>query len=203
MVSSKIHQESSHLSVRNYATIGIFSVLMIILAIAVAIPAMSVVYFSMFISSPLIAFLSAPLFTFMVLKVHKRGTVLVYCLIMAILYLISGTPYLAAWFVLSAILGELAMTGHDAYKNFIRITISWIICSLFRATNGMIDIWFFSKQYLASGVSKAHFNQVAHYYYSVPWVIFILLLTAIGALLGGLVSAKLMKKHFVKSGLLR
>lgn len=203
MISSQSNQDSKRLSVRNLATIGIFSVLMIILAIAVAIPAMSVLYFSIFISSPLIAFLSAPLFTFMLLKVHKRGTVLVYCLIMAILYLISGTPYLAAWFVLSAILGELAMSRPNAYKNFVWITISWIICSLFRATNGMIDIWFFSKQYLASGVSKEHFNQVAHFYYSAPWVLLILALTAIGAALGGYVSAKLMKKHFVKSGLLR
>ncbi|MCO7127054.1 MptD family putative ECF transporter S component [Sporolactobacillus shoreicorticis] len=202
-MASSQNKESTRLSVRNYATIGIFSVLMIILAIAVAIPAMSVLYFSLFISSPLIAFLSAPLFTFMVLKVHKRGTVLIYCLIMAILYLISGTPYLAAWFLLSALLGELAMTGRDAYKKFARITISWIICSLFRATNGMIDIWFFSKQYLASGVSKAHFNQVVHFYYSAPWILLILLLTAIGASLGGLVSTKLMKKHFVKSELLR
>lgn len=189
------------MSVRDLATIGIFSVLMTVIAIVIAILSSPVMYLSLFFSSPIIAFVTAPLYMFMMLKVRKRGTVFLYCCILAIIYLISGTPYLALWFLIGGILGELSMLGSNAYTSIFRLTISWIVCTFFRSTNGMIDIWFFTKQYLASGVNRAHFEQVARFYDSVPWVLFILIIAFIAAALGGVVSGRLMHKHFSASGL--
>jgi conserved hypothetical integral membrane protein TIGR02185 len=197
------HGHSHHLSVRDLGTIAIFSVLMIVIAIAVAIPSSTILFFSLFLMTPVIAFISAPFFMFMVLKVHKRGTVFLYCFLLAVLYLISGTPYLAPWLLIAGILGEQPLIGAGGYSNFTRITISWVICTLFRGSNGMIDLWFFKSQYLASGVTMEHYLQVAHYYLSAPWVLVILVLGAAGAILGSIVSAKLMRKHFVRTGLLK
>ncbi|WP_165364266.1 MptD family putative ECF transporter S component [Sporolactobacillus sp. THM19-2] len=207
MASSHIQQvhpeHPNRLSVRNLATIGIFSILITVIAIVIAIAASPVLYFSLFVSSPLIAFITAPIYMFMVLKVHKRGTVFLYCFILALIYLISGTPYLAPWLLIAGFLGEFVMAGRGAYTNLFRISISWIICTLFRASNGMIDLWFFSKQYLASGVSREHYDQVTRFYFSAPWVLLILLIAAVGAIAGCWIGAKMLKKHFQKSGLLQ
>lgn len=192
---------SQRMSVRDLATIGIFSVLMTVIAIVIAILSSPVIYLSLFFSSPIITFITAPLYMFMILKVHKRGTVFLYFCILAVIYLISGTPYLALWFLIGGILGEASMSGSGAYASISRITISWVICTLFRSTNGMVDIWFFTKQYLASGVSRAHFEQVARFYDSVPWVLFILIIASIAAVAGGVVSGRLMRKHFSTNGL--
>jgi energy-coupling factor transport system substrate-specific component len=176
---------------------------MIVIAVAIAIPSSAILFFSLFLLTPVIAFISAPFFMFMVLKVHKRGTVFLYCFLLAVLYLISGTPYLAPWLLIAGILGELPLLGAGGYTDLKRIAISWVICTLFRGSNGMIDLWFFKNQYLASGVSMNHYLQVARYYFSAPWVLLILVLGAVGALLGAIVSAKLMRKHFVRTGLLK
>jgi energy-coupling factor transport system substrate-specific component len=194
---------AGRMNVRDLATIGIFTVLMTIIAVVIAIASSFVLYFSLFVSSPIIAFILAPFYMYMVLKVHKRGTAFLYGLIFAFIYVISGTPYLAVWFLLAAAAGELSMAGAGAYTNPFRVAVSWIVFTLFRATNGMIDIWFFTKQYLASGVSRAHFFQVARFYNSVPWVMLILALAAAGAAAGCLVSAGMIKRHFQKSGLLQ
>lgn len=196
------HGQSRHLTVRDLGTIAIFSVLMIVIAIAVAIPSSAILFFSLFLMTPVIAFISAPFFMFMVLKVHKTGTVFLYCFLLAVLYLISGTPYLAPWLLAAGILGELPLLG-GGYMVLKRIAVSWVICTLFRGSNGMIDLWFFKNQYLASGVTMKHFLQVAHYYFSAPWVLLILVLGAVGAVLGSVVSARLIRKHFVRTGLLK
>ncbi|MFT8871879.1 MAG: MptD family putative ECF transporter S component [Sporolactobacillus sp.] len=194
---------ANHLSVRDLSTIAIFSVLMTVVAIVIAIITSPTVYLATFVASPIIAFVTAPIYAFMLLKVHKRGAVFIYCLILAIIYLISGTPYLSPWLVIAGLLGELSMAGKHAYASMLRITASWMICTFFRATNGMIDIWFFTKQYLASGNNRAHFHQIAQFYYSVPWIITILLIALLAAAAGGAVSARLMKKHFLQNGLLK
>ena len=192
------------LQVKDFATIGIFSAIMIVVFIAFSMITGASLFFNMIFNAMCTAFILAPFYVYMCMKVHKPGVALIYNLIHALLTTLMMGPFMAPWFIVGGILAELSMLGStDNYKNIKRISISWVITSLVRATHGMAEIWFFKQAYLGSGVSEEQIAVQTQYYTSAPWVIFACTATAVLAVLGCLLANRIMNKHFRASGLIR
>lgn len=194
---------SNILQVKDFATIGIFSAIMIVVFIAFSMITGASLFFNMILNAVCIAFILAPFYVYMCLKVQKPGVALIYNLIHALLVTLMMGPFMGPWFIVGGLLAELSMAGKDSYKSIGRISLSWAITSLVRATHGMAEIWFFKQAYLASGVSKEQIAMQTQYYTSLPWVLFSGLATVIMAAAGCVVANRLMNKHFRKSGLLK
>lgn len=195
--------DAKGLKVKDFATIGIFSAIMLVVFIAFSMITGVSLFFNMIFNAVCIAFILAPFYVYMSMKVHKPGVALIYNLIHALLVGLMMGPFMAPWFIVGGILAELSMVGKDSYKNIVRIGISWAITSLVRATHGMAEIWFFKQAYMASGVGEEQIAMQTQYYTSVPWVLLSSVATVVMAILGCMLANRLMNKHFRKSGLIK
>lgn len=195
--------DANGLKVKDFATIGIFSAIMLVVFIAFSMLTGASLFFNMIFNAVCVAFILAPFYVYMSMKVHKPGVALIYNLIHALLTALMMGPFMAPWFIVGGIIAELSMLGKDSYKKITRIGISWAITSLVRATHGMAEIWFFKQAYMASGVSQEQIAVQTQFYTSVPWVLLSCSATIIMAVLGCIIANRLMNKHFRKSGLIK
>ena len=193
---------SNRLSIKDLATIGIFSAIMIVVFIAFSMITGASLFFNMVLNAVFAAFILAPFFVYMAMKVNKPGVVLIYNTLHAVLTTVFMGPFMFPWFFVGGIIGEFSMWGKDSYRNCKRITIAWIITSLTRATHGMSEIWFFYNAFVKTGVSKEQIDIQTQYYTDPKWVAISLILTVIAAMLGCYIGNKMLKKHFIKTGLL-
>ena len=67
----------------------------------------------------------------------------------------------------------------------------------------MSEIWFFKDAFLATGVSEQQVQIQTQYYTDPKYVLLSLGVTAILAIIGCLISNKLVAKHFRKSGAIK
>jgi energy-coupling factor transport system substrate-specific component len=195
-------KSTNRLTVKNLATIGIFSAIMIVVFITFSMITGASLFFNMIFNAVCVAFILAPFYVYMCMKVSKPGVALIYNLIHALLVFLMMGPFMAPWFIVGGLIAELSMIGKDSYKSVTRISVSWAITMLVRVTHGMAEIWFFKESYIASGISPEQVTIQTQYYTSAPWVLFSCVATLVMAILGCILANKLIGKHFLKSGLI-
>ncbi len=195
-------KSTNRLTVKNLATIGIFSAIMIVVFITFSMITGASLFFNMIFNAVCVAFILAPFYVYMCMKVGKPGVALIYNLIHALLVFLMMGPFMAPWFIVGGLIAELSMIGKDSYKSVTRISVSWAITMLVRVTHGMAEIWFFKESYIASGISPEQVTIQTQYYTSAPWVLFSCVATLVMAILGCILANKLIGKHFRKSGLI-
>ncbi len=188
------------LTVKDFATMGIFCAIMFVVFMAYSMLTGASLFYSMIFNAAGAALLLSPFYVYMCMKVVKHGPAFVYNLMWAIVAGLMMGPFMVPWFIGGGILAELSMIGKGAYHNVKRVAISWIICTLVRAAHGMSEIWFFKDAFLATGVSDAQVQIQTQFYTDPLWVCVSLLVTAVLAVLGCYLSNKLVVKHFKKTG---
>ncbi|ERL14354.1 putative bacterial integral membrane protein [Atopobium sp. BV3Ac4] len=196
-------ESTKKLSVKDLATIGIFSAIMIVVFIAFSMVTGASLFFNMIFNAVFTALILGPFFVYMAMKVGKPGVALIYNILQAVLATLFMGPFMFPWFLGGGILAELSMIGTDSYRNVKRITIAWIITSLTRAAHGMSEIWFFKDAFLKTGVSSEQVQIQTQYYTDEKWVLISLALTAVAAVLGCYLGNKMTEKHFKKIGILQ
>jgi hypothetical protein len=196
-------ESTKKLSVKDLATIGIFSAIMIVVFIAFSIVTGASLFFNMIFNAVFTALILGPFFVYMSMKVGKPGVALIYNILQAVLATVFMGPFMIPWFVGGGIIAELSMIGTDSYRNIKRITIAWIITSLTRAAHGMSEIWFFKDAFLKTGVSPEQVQIQTQYYTDVKWVLISLALTVVAATIGCYLGNKMTEKHFRKTGIIK
>ena len=194
---------SQKLTVKDLATIGIFSAVMIVVFITFSMLTGASLFFNMIFNAVFTAFLLAPFFIYMAMKVGKPGIALIYNLLHAIMATLFMGPFMFPWFLGGGIIAELSLLGKNSYRDPKRITVAWVITSLTRAAHGMSEIWFFKEAFLKTSVSPEQVEVQTHYYTDAKWVLFSLALTAIAAVLGCYLGNKMTEKHFKKTGIIQ
>ncbi len=188
------------LKVKDYATIGIFCAVMFVVFMVYSMLTGFSMFYMMIFNAAGAGLILAPFYTYMCLKVGKHGPAFIYNLMWAVLAGIMMGPFMIPWFLGGGIIAELSMVGEDSYKDMKRVSISWIICALVRAAHGMSEIWFFKSAFLATGVSAQQVEMQTRFYTDPGYVLLSLGATAVLALIGCILSGKLMTKHFRSSG---
>lgn len=194
--------KSKKLTVKDLATIGIFSAIMIVVFIGFSIVLGASMFFNMILNAVFTALILGPFFVYMSMKVGKPGVALIYNILQAVLATIFMGPFMIPWFLGGGIIAEVSMLGQNSYRNIKRISIAWIITSLTRAAHGMSEIWFFKDAFLKTGVSPEQVAIQTQYYTSPKWVLMSLGLTIVAAAIGCWLGNKITEKHFKKTGII-
>lgn len=194
---------TKRLSIKDLATIGIFSAIMIVVFLAFSMITGASLFFNMILNAVFVALILGPFFYYMAMRVGKPGVALIYNLLHAIMAALFMGPFMFPWFLGGGILAELALLGKDSYRDPKRITIAWIITSLTRAAHGMSEIWFFRDAFLKTGVSEAQIQIQTQYYTDPKWVCISLALTVVAAICGCYLGYKMTEKHFKKTGIIK
>lgn len=194
--------KNKKLTVKDLATIGIFSAIMIVIFISFSIILGASMFFNMILNAVFTALILGPFFVYMSMKVGKHGIALIYNMLQAVLATIFMGPFMLPWFLGGGIIAELSMLGKNSYRNIKRISIAWIITSLTRAAHGMSEIWFFKDAFLKTGVSPEQVAIQTQYYTSPKWVLISLGLTIVAAVIGCWLGNKFTEKHFRNTGII-
>ena len=184
-------------------TAVVFCAVMFVVFMVYSILTGASLFYSMIFNAAGAALILAPFYVYMCMKVGKHGPALVYNIMWAIIAGLMMGPFMIPWFLGGGIIAELSMCGKDAYHDIKRVSISWVITALVRAAHGMSEIWFFRDAFLATGVSEQQVQVQTQYYTDPKYVLLSLAVTAILAVLGCMISNKLIVKHFRKSGAIK
>ena len=197
--------EKKGLTIRDLATIGIFSA--ILFALTMLIGAVTGTIPMLYFYSPtIIGLISGPIFMLIASKVHKTGAVWIPCLVVGALWgLMGGITVLACMVVFGGI-GEL-IASRSKYKNFKLLSLAYSLYIFSFYLGAIAPVYYWVEWYVQSGgdgyadgympaiISAAHTPAA---YLSIP-VLFV------GAFLGALFGRRILKKtlskgwnHFMK-----
>lgn len=195
--NSKILQR---LTIRDFATIGIFSVIIQIIQVVIGmITSPFMLYSFVFFCGP-IALICAPIYMLMAVKVGKPGVLFIFNIIRGLLFVVFGAPILMIWFIIGGIISELVMFGNGAYKNIKRNYIGWTVASVIYGLHLVVMMNFF-KPIFQSMIGEETINAVSIYLTSPMWILISVISIIIFAIIGCAISGRMMKKHFRKSGI--
>ncbi len=118
-----------------------------------------------------------------------------------------GFPHMFIVLVPMGLLAELVMTPPSTYHDIRRNTISWAVFNAGYGLHGAVLLWVFGSQYFSSfagSMFSAEQLALMNIYYFQPLIVLgSMLLCVLGSVLGCFLGWRLLKRHFIKSGLVR
>jgi energy-coupling factor transport system substrate-specific component len=190
---------------KDFINIGIFSVLILVIFLVVAIPFMPFLAVAFPFIGGISALVTAPIFMLMTHKVAKQGTILLCCTILALIYTFMGYVYLLPFGILSGLLCEAVMRKRGAYRSFWNNAVCFSIFSVMLfVLSCFLPIYIFGSAYYLNLLSNTAESAIVHIHYALSplWVVFIVALTVVMAVVGCFIGRRMLKKHFIKAGLI-
>ena len=196
--------KTNKLTVPDLISIGVFTALYFVL-VTIATFA-SVAIFPGFNNVVLPAFcslISGCVYTLLVVKLQKFGGISVMGIVMGLFFMISGHFIIsfAANIVMGIVADCVAKVGK--YKSKKWIILSYVLFS-YGLFGPVIPMWFMKDAYVANLVARGKDAvYIAELFANINMVTFVLAVVAtlICALVGGWFGMKMIKKHFVKAGI--
>jgi len=185
-------------------SIGIYSALYFILVgvaemlVVVIVPGYSYSY-----SPAMSALMTGAVFMLMVAKVPKFGAITIMGSVLGLFFFLSGLfPFALVPSVVAAVLADV-IAYIFKYKSKIGLLLSYVIFS-FNTTGPIIQLLFSPDSYVANlkerGKDASYiqnlFESISNYTGALAFVSLI-----IAAIIGGLFGQKMLKKHFIKAGI--
>jgi multidrug/hemolysin transport system ATP-binding protein/energy-coupling factor transport system substrate-specific component len=200
-------EKAIKLTVKDLVLIGILTTLLTVVGMAVGVLTMPFMGFALIAGAPLTGLVTAPIYLLLAFKVGKRGVMLLHSVLRGLFYTLMGLPHLFIIMLPLGIIGELIMIPASSYQSIKRNTVAW---SVFNAGNGLLGpilLWIFGGQYFSehfSNMFSAEQLVLMNLYYFDPLIL--LAIAALGAgcgALGCLLGWSMLKRHFIKSGLIQ
>ncbi|NTW02463.1 MAG: MptD family putative ECF transporter S component [Oscillochloris sp.] len=196
---------STTLNVRDLVLIGVLTTLMVVIEIVVGVMLMPIMWLALLLGTATSAAFMAPVYMLLAFKVGKRGTFFLVSALRGVFYTLMGWPSMFIIMLPAGLLGELILSSPELYRNTWRVSLAWVVNTAIYGLHGAILIWIFGIQYMAnSGQYSAEQIAVMESTYLNPLTVgAVMLLGAALSSLGCWVGAKLLRKHFIKSGLVQ
>jgi energy-coupling factor transport system substrate-specific component len=196
---------SSKLSVRDLVLIGVLTTVMVVIEIIVGVTLIPAMWVALLLAHAASALIMASVYMLLAFKVGKRGTFLLVSVLRGLFYTLMGWPLMFIIMLPAGLLGELLLSPPRMYRNVWRVSLAWIVNAAVYSLHGAILVWIFGIQYMTASnqYSPEQVSLMEASYFNPLIVIAIMLLAATGAALGSWIGWKLLKKHFIKSGLVQ
>ena len=191
------------LSVRDLATIGIFTA--VLFALTILTGAITGPIPVLFLFSPaLFALLAGPMFMLIAAKVHKAGAILIPSLLIGILWSLMGGITVLAFMGVLGLIGEIIATK-TKYNSFKSLVIVYVLFVAGYYLGSIGPIYFFTDWYIAEGIGASGYD--AAFVRSVvdtvlSWLSAVAIPATVAAAVGGaFFGRRLMRRHFEKAGI--
>ena len=192
--------------IKEIITTVLFSVLMIVLMLGAGGLSMFSADFALVGSSAVACFVAAPVFMLMTMRVQRFGSTVFLSVLTAITFCLTGNYwYMVPFYLLMGVVVDLIMLKPAWRTSPWRIIAGWTVYSALYVGSSLIPVFMNLEAYLAEATAgraldQSYADAYVMYFTSPEWIVAIVLITAAGGFLGGLLGKKLMKKHFAKTG---
>ena len=189
------------LDVKELIHIGIFTA---IYFMVIAIPGiLGIIPIFMLLLPAMIGFLGAIPIMLLIAKTQKFGALTILCLIINILLIIGGHPWIALIYsILVTVIADYIMArGH--YQNTKLNALGYIIFSMWSIGN-LLPFYFMRQTFLAHLAERhgSHYEQTVAMLFSYQMIPVLIILTIIGAWLGYIIATTVLRKHFKRAGMI-
>lgn len=191
------------LSVRDLATIGIFTAVMFVLTIITGAVTGTIPVLFLF-SPALLGILAGPMFMLIVAKVHKTGAIIIPSLLIGVLWSLIGGISVLGFMGILGIIGEI-IASTTKYDSFKALVIAYILFIAGYYLGAIGPIYFFTHWYLAlsetgMGYDPAYVESVVAA--ALSWASAVAIpVTLLAAVVGAFFGRNLMRRHFEKAGI--
>lgn len=203
-VNSAETAHSNRWTLQNVIMLAVFSVIIFIVMMLVAAVTTIVLtpIGALYIGPGIAAFLAGPFYMVIATRINKRGVLFFLHLITALATLIIGHIYAFSVYVVLGVVGELCMLGKDTYKIFWRNCIGFFIYSFALSGTGMLPMLLFRESFISwmnANSNPAGMEPFIIVYTSFSAIAIIIVLTAVGAVLGCLIGRRIVNRHVQKA----
>ena len=194
---------SNKLKVSDLISIGVYTAIYFILVTIATFASALLPGLSNVFLPALAALISGTVYMLMVAKVQKFGAISIMGIVMGIFFFVSGHFILS--FAANVVFGVLAdfVASKGNYKSKKLIMVSYILFS-YGLTGPILPLWFMKDAYMANlearGKSAEYIANVFNYITTGSFFICIISIL-VCAIIGGIFGMKMVKKHFVKAGI--
>lgn len=198
-----MNDRNKRLNARDLITLGIFNAIAIVCyAVVVALVCTTVI--GLFFSTAAAFLVLGTVYMVTVAKVRKRGTYFICGLIMSIVGVIGGRIFTTVGCIAGGLIAELLVGD---YTNVWRIILGYCSYAVAVALGIYLPGFIMGAEYLAkSGAKRGMTLEVAQNYmtFFTPSMLAIVIgINIVAALIGALIGRKVLKKHFIKAGLVK
>lgn len=196
--------KTNKLTVPDLISIGVFTALYFVLVTIATFASVAIFPgFNNVVLPAFCALISGCVYTLLVVKLQKFGGISVMGIVMGLFFMISGHFIIsfAANIVMGIVADCVAKVGK--YKSKKWIILSYVLFS-YGLFGAVIPMWFMKDAYVANLVARGKDAvYIAELFANINMVTFVLAVVAtlICALVGGWFGMKMIKKHFVKAGI--
>lgn len=196
--------KTNKLTVPDLISIGVFTALYFVLVTIATFASVAIFPgFNNVVLPAFCALISGCVYTLLVVKLQKFGGISVMGIVMGLFFMISGHFIIsfAANIVMGIVADCVAKVGK--YKSKKWIMLSYVLFS-YGLFGPVIPMWFMKDAYVANLVARGKDAvYIAELFANINMVTFVLAVVAtlICALVGGWFGMKMIKKHFVKAGI--
>ena len=196
--------KTNKLTVPDLISIGVFTALYFVLVTIATFASVAIFPgFNNVVLPAFCALISGCVYTLLVVKLQKFGGISVMGIVMGLFFMISGHFIIsfAANIVMGIVADCVAKVGK--YKSKKWIILSYVLFS-YGLFGPVMPMWFMKDAYVANLVARGKDAvYIAELFANINMVTFVLAVVAtlICALVGGWFGMKMIKKHFVKAGI--
>lgn len=196
--------KTNKLTVPDLISIGVFTALYFVLVTIATFASVAIFPgFNNVVLPAFCALISGCVYTLLVVKLQKFGGISVMGIVMGLFFMISGHFIIS--FASNIVMGIVAdcVAKVGKYKSKKWIILSYVLFS-YGLFGPVIPMWFMKDAYVANLVARGKDAvYIAELFANINMVTFVLAVVAtlICALVGGWFGMKMIKKHFVKAGI--
>lgn len=195
--------KTKKLSTKNLIAIAIFSLLFAVCEFVVG-GVMGIVPITFIFFGVPAGIVLGIIYIYLRIKVPEGGAIIIQGILTAVLYAVIGNPIVVpVIIILSALLAEL-VSRIGNYRKFSWNLVGYILFSLGIWVGKLAPMLISAEEYkeyaVRTGMEAEYIDELLKYL-SPTFLTIAAIATIIGCLIGGLISKKLLKKHFEKIGI--
>ena len=198
-----MNERKKRLNARDLIMLGIFNAIAIV-CYAVVVALVCTTVMGLFFSTAAAFLVLGTVYMVTVAKVRKRGTYFVCGLIMSVVGLIGGRIFTTVGCIAGGVIAELLVGDYTKVK---RIILAYCSYAVAVALGIYLPAFMMGAEYIAKmGAKRGMTLETAQSYmglYTPTMLAIVIAANIVGALAGALIGRKVLKKHFIKAGLVK
>lgn len=198
-----MNDRKKRLNARDLITLGIFNAIAIV-CYAVVVALVCTTVMGLFFSTAAAFLVLGTVYMVTVAKVRKRGTYFVCGLIMSVVGLIGGRIFTTVGCIAGGVIAELLVGDYTKVR---RIILAYCSYAVAVALGIYLPAFMMGVEYIAKmGAKRGMTLETAQSYmglYTPTMLAIVIAANIVGALAGALIGRKVLKKHFIKAGLVK
>ena len=198
-----MNERKKRLNARDLIMLGIFNAIAIV-CYAVVVALVCTTVMGLLFSTAAAFLVLGTVYMVTVAKVRKRGTYFVCGLIMSVVGLIGGRIFTTVGCIAGGVIAELLVGDYTKVR---RIILAYCSYAVAVALGIYLPAFMMGVEYIAKmGAKRGMTLETAQSYmglYTPTMLVIVIAANIVGALAGALIGRKVLKKHFIKAGLVK